>query len=134
MSIHKVKKQLEEQLARSQAKIREEARKAQTLGAKLSNAGRQIDTRRKILVGSWALEKASRSEEFNATMARELDRVWLSRDDDRALFDLPPLSEDEKTRREIAAGKSARKAAKQAGKDASPTNPDVRDADTADAA
>ncbi|MBS0448511.1 MAG: hypothetical protein JSR59_21525 [Proteobacteria bacterium] len=83
-----------------QSKQREAGRRAQAIGAKLSNAARAMDTRKKILVGSWALKKAERVEDFNAAMLRELDKVWLWRDDDRALFGLEALSEEEKAQRQ----------------------------------
>ena len=101
MDVSIIKKRLE----REQARQREAARKAQALGARLSTATRHNDTRRKILAGSWVLDKIEKSEDFRAMVLKELDRIWLSRDDDRALFELAPLSDEEKKRREIPGSK-----------------------------
>jgi hypothetical protein len=54
---------------------------------------RKDDTRRKILVGAAILDKASRDEQYGKWLQRLLDG-FLERDDDRALFDLPPRKED----------------------------------------
>ena len=64
---------------------RAEARK-RTL---LSQKKRQADTRRKILVGAIVLAQVERGE-FSERELRELLDRWLERDDDRALFNLPP--------------------------------------------
>ena len=56
--------------------------------ARLSAANRKADTRRKILAGAWALDRASRSEMAAAKLRRGLD-AYLTADRDRALFDLP---------------------------------------------
>lgn len=59
---------------------------------------RKQDTRRKILLGAMAMEKAGKSPEYKAAQLRELGE-FLTRPDDRALFGLPPLpgGEDGKT-------------------------------------
>lgn len=92
------------QLEKAKAEERESARKAQALGAKLTQAARKEDTRRKILAGSWALDRAEKSEEFRAEMYRDLGRAWLVRDDDRELFGLEPLTAAEKEQRTIPSG------------------------------
>ena len=76
-------KRLHEQRAAISARIREEEKK-------LRASERTMDTRRKILAGAWALEKAARDSEFSTMMMGEL-RTFLVRDDDRALLGLPPL-------------------------------------------
>jgi hypothetical protein len=55
---------------------------------------RKSDTRRKVLAGATVLEWAKRDSEFSSRLMSELKR-FLVRDDDRALFDLPPLPNKE---------------------------------------
>ena len=54
-----------------------------------SKKKRQADTRRKILVGAIILAQVERGEYSERELRELLDR-WLDRDDDRALFELPP--------------------------------------------
>lgn len=53
---------------------------------------RQQDTRRKILIGAAILAKVERGE-WPRDRLLSLLRGTLTRDDDRALFDLPPLEQ-----------------------------------------
>lgn len=55
---------------------------------------RKDDTRRKILVGSYFLDKTKKDGSFEELSAK-LDK-FLVRDSDRKLFDLPYLNETEK--------------------------------------
>jgi len=55
---------------------------------------RKSDTRRKVLAGATVLEWAKRDSEFSSRLVAELKR-FLVRDDDRALFGLPPLPKKE---------------------------------------
>ena len=55
---------------------------------------RKSDTRRKVLAGATVLEWAKRDSEFSSRMMAELKR-FLVRDDDRALFGLPPVPKRE---------------------------------------
>jgi hypothetical protein len=55
---------------------------------------RKSDTRRKVLAGATVLEWAKRDNEFSSRLMAELKR-FLVRDDDRALFGLPPLPSKE---------------------------------------
>jgi hypothetical protein len=55
---------------------------------------RKSDTRRKVLAGAAVLEWAKRDTEFSSRLITEL-KAFLVRDDDRALFGLPPLSKKE---------------------------------------
>jgi hypothetical protein len=57
---------------------------------KLKAGERKSDTRRKVLAGATVLEWAKRDNEFSSRLMAEL-RIFLVRDDDRALFGLPPL-------------------------------------------
>ena len=86
---------------RAATKALEYARKAQAAKKALSAIDRKEDTRRKILAGSWALDRAAKSEEFAAAMRRDLGRAWLVRDDDRKLFGFEPLTDAEKERRGV---------------------------------
>lgn len=56
--------------------------------AKLKDAQRRADTRRKVIAGALALEH--QDEAFQATLKGLLD-THVKRDADRALFGLPPL-------------------------------------------
>jgi hypothetical protein len=57
---------------------------------KLRASERKSDTRRKVLAGATVLEWAKRDSEFSSRLMAELRR-FLVREDDRALFGLPPL-------------------------------------------
>jgi hypothetical protein len=57
---------------------------------KLRSVERKSDTRRKVLAGATVLEWAKRDNEFSSRLMVEL-KAFLVRDDDRALFGLPPL-------------------------------------------
>jgi len=59
---------------------------------------RKSDTRRKILAGAAVLEWAKRDNEFSSRLITEL-KAFLARDDDRALFSLPPLGAREDNQR-----------------------------------
>lgn len=96
------------------------------LAAKLSTKSRKATERRKYLAGSWALDREQRDPQFAAMMRDGLNRIWLVRDDDRALWDLPPLPEEEKNRR-LASFEEAR-AARKRKKSASPPEPETGDA------
>ena len=52
---------------------------------------RAKDTRRKILLGAWLMRQLERGEFSREALMRAL-QSYLEREDDRALFDLPPLS------------------------------------------
>lgn len=70
-------------------KEKEKKRKIEAIQrAQLSKVTRQQDTRRKILVGSMILSKVERGEWPKENLLAMLDSS-LTRDDDRALFDLP---------------------------------------------
>jgi hypothetical protein len=63
-----------------------EARKVQAL----IKGKRSNDTRRKILSGAMTLEISERDEEARQRFIKQMDK-YLTRADDRALFDLPSL-------------------------------------------
>lgn len=62
-----------------------------------SRRARQDDTRRKILIGATVLARVDRDELDHDTLQAWLD-AHLTRDDDRALFDLPPIAAGEAPR------------------------------------
>ena len=85
-------RKLEEQRARINAEIaRVRAREQQQ--------ARKDDTRRKILVGSMLLQLVEDGEWPKDKLRARLDS-YLVRDDDRALFELSPLDDAERARRD----------------------------------
>jgi large subunit ribosomal protein L7/L12 len=56
--------------------------------AAIAKKTRADDTRRKVLVGAMLLEKMGRDADTKKNIISQLDN-WLSREDDRQLFDLP---------------------------------------------
>lgn len=75
-------KKLEEQAAQLKARIASEK-------AKIANQARKDDTRRKILVGAYYIEKAERE----GTMKELIKKIdpFLIREKDRELFNLPTV-------------------------------------------
>ena len=74
--------ELKQEEAAVKAKIQRER-------AKLAEQRRKDDTRRKIIAGALALQH--KDEGFQATLRRLLDE-YVTKPDERALFDLPPLN------------------------------------------
>ncbi len=70
---------LKEQRAKLEARI-------QAAEARTKQANRKQDTRRKILVGSYYLDKAIKENKFDTL--KELMGQYLTRDSDRKLFEL----------------------------------------------
>lgn len=70
------KAQIEAEISRLQATARSKSRKA--------------DTRKKILIGALILQEMERRQDFDAWV-RKLLAEGLTKNRDRALFDLPPL-------------------------------------------
>ncbi|MCP4932763.1 MAG: mobilization protein [bacterium] len=89
---------LEQQREALNQKIRREK-------TRLQGAERRKDTRRKILDGSLLQEMARKDSAFKARVEKERE-AWLTRPDDRALFDLPP-KEGGSRKEESNAGKAA---------------------------
>ena len=79
-------RKLEEQRARINAAI-------QRVKARERQAVRKRDTRRKILAGAMVLDRLARGELSEKLFLGDMDR-FLERDQDRALFDLPPRAQD----------------------------------------
>lgn len=84
---------IEERIETLQKKLNEAKAKKQRLDAKKRAKERSVsranDTRRKILVGAVYLALADKDDEALAALNKRMDMA-LERDDDRALFDLPP--------------------------------------------
>ena len=76
-------KRLVEQREAVNARIKQEQNK-------LRAGERKSDTRRKVLAGATVLEWAKRDSAFGSALMGEL-KAFLVRDEDRALFGLPPL-------------------------------------------
>lgn len=89
----------EARLQKLEQQKREIERKMQNIRARQSAEERKKDTRRKVLAGAFLLEKVEKGEFDKADFLRGMDG-FLSRDIDRALFDLPstaePVNEREK--------------------------------------
>jgi hypothetical protein len=90
---------LADRIATLEAKLKEAKAKQQQIEARQRAAdakrSRQQDTRRKVLVGALILSRVELSKAERGEWPREklldlLDTA-LTRADDRALFDLPPL-------------------------------------------
>ena len=92
-------KKLEEQRARINAEI-------QRVRAREQQQTRKDDTRRKILVGSMLLQLVEDGEWPEDKLRARLD-TYLVRTDDRALFELPPLDDANRARRDASIDKSA---------------------------
>jgi hypothetical protein len=85
------------QLKAKQQKI--EARRR----ARESRETRQADTRRKFLAGAVVLAQVERDALAKAQFRQWLDQS-LTREDDRALFELPPVSEQPISERQLSRG------------------------------
>ena len=77
-------RQLEEQRARINAEI-------QRVRSRESQEERKQETRRKILAGAMVLDRVARRDLAEKLFKADMDR-FLERDQDRALFELPPRS------------------------------------------
>jgi hypothetical protein len=86
---------LDERISGLESKLKQLKARQQRIDARAraleKRRERKDDTRRKILVGATVLAKVDRDEIDHADLTAWLD-VHLTRDDDRALFDLPPKS------------------------------------------
>ena len=83
------KKTPEQRLAELKLKQDQIKARIQKENAKLQGEERKKDTRRKIIAGALALEHASTDSDFADALNRLLFR-YVERDQDRALFNLPP--------------------------------------------
>ena len=81
-------RKLEEKRARINAEI-------QRVKARERQAVRKRDTRRKILAGAMVLDRVARGVLTEQLFLRDMDE-FLQRDQERALFELPPRQNREK--------------------------------------
>jgi large subunit ribosomal protein L7/L12 len=86
--------QLDDKIKALEEKLKQERAKKQKIEARKraieSKAHRVADTRKKILVGALMFDRMDKNEETKTKVLGQLAQ-YLTRDDDRALFDLPPL-------------------------------------------
>lgn len=61
----------------------------QAIEARQKVSVRKQDTRKKILIGSFFLDKAEKENNM-AELVKQIDK-FLTRNSDRSLFDLPPI-------------------------------------------
>jgi len=80
-------KLLEDKLKQEKAKKQKIEARKRTLESK---AQRTTDTRKKILVGAFMLDRMVKNEETKTKVLGQLDH-YLTRSDDRELFGLPPI-------------------------------------------
>jgi transposase len=64
----------------------------QKLSASAKSRERKIDTRKKILIGSYYLDKAVKENTFSEIV--HLMNSFLTRDSDRKVFNLTPIKEE----------------------------------------
>lgn len=91
----KIQQQIEAEKKKAAERIKQLTNKLQAAEARkvqaLIKGKRSDDTRRKILAGAVILKVMEANEETKRSMLSKLS-AELTRDDDRALFGLPPLS------------------------------------------
>ncbi len=84
---------LTERISELETKLKQLKTRQQRIEARAralaSRRARKEDTRRKILIGATVLARVDRDELDHADLLAWLD-AHLTRDDDRALFELPP--------------------------------------------
>lgn len=87
---------IEQRIEASKKRLEELKRKKKALEKRQkvleSKEERRADTRRKILLGSMLLAEIEKGGDAWADLLVKLD-AYLRRDDDRALFDLPPQAQ-----------------------------------------
>lgn len=79
------------QLERLKAQRKKIEARIQAVEARVKHKERKKDTRRKILIGSYYLDQAQQQGKWEEI--KQLMADYLSRDSDRALFDLDLLKE-----------------------------------------
>lgn len=89
--------ELNEQQAKIERELKQKraaiTRKKRQQLARLTNEKRKRETRQKVLIGAAILAKIEAGQWSRENLTRLLDS-YLKRDDDRALFDLPPVPGD----------------------------------------
>ena len=91
---------IDEKIKALETKLKQEKAKKQKMAAiqraAETKALRANDTRKKILLGAFMLERMGKNQDYAAKAVAGLDG-FLKRDDDRALFGLAPLPKPEST-------------------------------------
>jgi hypothetical protein len=89
------KAKLDQQIETLQEKLKQLKIRQQNIEARkkaiATKRERKADTRRKILIGATVMARVDRHE-LDAAQLKSWLNQHLTRDDDRALFDLPPKS------------------------------------------
>ncbi len=85
----KLSKQTLEKLKQQRDKLNARIQQKESI---LKNSERKMETRKKILIGSYFLEQAVKTGTFE-DIKQKLDS-FLTRNSDRRLFDLPDLAEE----------------------------------------
>ena len=100
----KQRKTLDEKLAAAKARevkaaetLRRRRVKLQKYEAQQRTLGRRLDTRKKIIAGALALEHMQFDGRYGQAFRALIDE-YVTRDQDRALFELPPLPDDDQRR------------------------------------
>lgn len=91
--IARLRAEAEKAAERARKKTAEAAALERRLKTKEAVEERKRETRRKILVGSMQLELAAKDQDTKERILRALDQ-YLTRDDDRALFNLAARPEE----------------------------------------
>lgn len=85
------------QLERIAAQKRELTRKERVIGGKMTKSSRELERERKIQMGAWV---QARGEAYypgiTERMMEDFRTFYIVTDYHRALFDIPPLPEDER--------------------------------------
>ena len=74
-----------EQIEKARLKASQAKARLQALEARLSDAGRKLDTRRKIILGGLLIDAASKDERYAKVVSALMQRI--DRDNDRKAFD-----------------------------------------------
>lgn len=86
---------IDEKIKALETKLKQEKAKKQKLEARKKSAEtkamRATDTRKKILIGAFMLDRMAKSEETKTKVLGQLDQ-YLTRVDDRELFGLPAIT------------------------------------------
>lgn len=88
--IAKIRAEADKALERAKKKAAEVKALESQVRTKNAADMRKKDTRRKILIGSMNMERAAKYPDHDQRLKAELDK-YLTREDDRALFELPPI-------------------------------------------
>lgn len=86
---------IDEKIKALETKLKQERAKKQKMEARKKSAEtkamRATDTRKKILIGAFMLDRMAKSEETKTKVLGQLDQ-YLTRADDRELFGLPAIT------------------------------------------